>query len=436
MKIKKNIKNWGNFPKIEASEYVLDDISRAKDILLEEETVLPRGNARSYGDAALNETVISTLPLQYFLDFNSKEGILKCQAGVLFSDILDFVVPYGYFLPVTPGTKFITVGGAIAADVHGKNHHKEGCFSEFVSQFSIILPSGEILSCSRGENADIFWETIGGMGLTGIIVEATFQLKKIENSYIYVESIKAKNLDEIMELFEASEDWTYTVAWIDCLQKGKHIGRSIIMRGEHAKTEQLSENQQKFKLKTSTAKAIKIPFSFPGFALNAVSVKAFNWLFYNKQISKSTKKVVHYEPFFYPLDSILEWNKIYGKEGFIQYQFVIPKGIGREALRDILQTIAQSKQGSFLAVLKLFGKNNQKAYNSFPIEGYTLALDFKVNKRLYQLVPKLDAIVRKYSGRVYRAKDSLSHPKLLDYVKVRNTKFNSVQNQRINNTNQ
>ncbi|RDK88511.1 FAD-binding oxidoreductase [Marinirhabdus gelatinilytica] len=432
MKIEKTISNWGNFPKLKASEYLFENLHKTQGILEAEESVLARGNGRCYGDAALNNAVVSTLSLKHFLSFDETEGTLTCEAGVLFSDILNLVVPKGFFLPVTPGTKFITVGGAIAADVHGKNHHKDGCFSEFVTQLKLVIDTGETIICSRTENTTLFWETIGGMGLTGIIVEATFQLKRIANSYIYVESIKAKNLTEIMALFEASEDWTYTVAWIDCLQKGKHIGRSILMRGEHARPEQLSNKQQKEPFKLSPTKAIKIPFNFPRFVLNTLSVKAFNWLYYNKQTPKTIKKVTHFEPFFYPLDSLLEWNRIYGKSGFIQYQFVIPKGVGKEALQDILQTIAKSNQGSFLAVLKLFGKNNPKAYNSFPIEGYTLALDFKVNKKLYKLVPELDAIVLKYKGRIYRAKDSLSNARLLDYVKVHNTKFNSVQNRRIN----
>jgi len=434
MKIEKTISNWGNFPELEVSEYLLDNPTKAEEILRAEKSILARGNGRSYGDAALNENVISTLNLKHFLAFDEVKGVLSCEGGVLFSDILDFIVPKGFFLPVTPGTKFITVGGAIAADVHGKNHHKDGCFSEFVTQFKLVVDTGETKTCSRTENTPLFWETIGGMGLTGIIVEATFQLKKIDNSYFYVESIKAMNLTEIFQLFEASEDWTYTVAWIDCLQKGAHIGRSILMRGRHASREQLSGKQKKELLKTTPKKNVRIPFNFPGFVLNTLSVKLFNLLYYYKQTSKITKNVTHYEPFFYPLDAVLEWNKIYGKNGFIQYQFVIPKEAGVVAMEEILLAISNSKQGSFLAVLKLFGKNNTNAYNSFPIEGYTLALDFKVNKKLYLLVPKLDAIVMKYHGRIYRAKDSLSNANLLNYVKVKRTKFNSLQNRRINNS--
>ena len=431
IEVKKNVSNWGKFPEIKASEYSLYSSNDGLKLINTLDQVLARGNGRCYGDAGLNETLISTLSLKHFLKFDEQLGILTCEAGVIFSDILELVVPKGFFLPVTPGTKFITVGGAIAADVHGKNHHKEGCFSEFVSEFKILVASGDILICSREKNHELFWQTIGGMGLTGIILEATFQLKPIENSYIYVESIKAKNLKEIMSLFENSKDWTYTVAWIDCLQKGKDVGRSVLMRGEHAKTEQLNSKQKKNSLIPGKASSIRIPFNFPGFVLNTVSVKLFNLLYYNKQFSKIKKSVTHYEPFYYPLDALLEWNKIYGKKGFIQYQFVMPLIAGEKGMREILETIADSNQGSFLAVLKLFGKQNINANNSFPIEGYTLALDFKVNKKLFTLIPKLDAIVKKYHGRIYRAKDSLSQSNLLDYVDIESTKFNSIQHRRI-----
>ena len=428
----KEISNWGNYPSHIADEYVFENQTDFEELKNIETTILARGNGRCYGDAALNDTVISTLKLNHFLDFNENKGIITCQSGVLFSEILAFIIPKGYFLPVTPGTKFITVGGAIAADVHGKNHHKEGCFSEFVESFNLITDNGEHLNCSRNENATLFWETIGGMGLTGIITQATFSLKKIENAYIYLESIKAKNLDEILQLFKESENWTYTVAWIDCLQTGKNIGRSILMRGEHASSNRLKNAQTKNPFKTHSNRNIKVPFYFPTFFLNKLSVKAFNFLYYNKQIKKVKKAIVHYDPFFYPLDSLLEWNKIYGKKGFIQYQFVLPESAGTEGLKKILQTIAKSGQGSFLAVLKVFGAHNPKAINSFPFKGLTLALDFKVNRNLFELIKKLDFIVKTYNGRIYRAKDSLSDKALLNYINVKSKKFNSIQNQRIN----
>lgn len=433
MKKPKTIANWGNFPKIEATEIGMDEAGRRLTSNAKTDTLLARGNARCYGDAALNETVVSTLELNHFLEFDAVQGVMECQAGVLFSELLEFLVPRGFFLPVTPGTQFITLGGAIAADVHGKNHHKEGCFSEFVEHLHLMTSSGTVVKCSIEENSELYWQTIGGMGLTGILLSARFRLKKIENSYIYQESIKARNLDAVFELFEDSKDWTYTVAWIDCLQRGKHMGRSILMRGEHAAKDQISPRQAKDPYLIPKKGSLNIPFNFPGFVLNTLSVKTFNWLYYYKQFSKKKTFISHYKTFFYPLDSIGHWNKIYGKNGFIQYQFVLPKEKSKAGMKEVLEVIARSGQGSFLAVLKLFGTRNEKAFNSFPIEGYTLALDFKVNKKLLQLVPKLDIIVLNYGGRVYRAKDSLSRPELTNYLKTEETGFDSVQNRRIKN---
>ena len=294
---------------------------------------------------------------------------------------------------------------------------------------------GEILTCSRTENSAKFWSTIGGMGLTGIILSSKFKLKNIESSYIRQESIKADNLDEIFKLFDESESWTYNVAWIDCLQKDKNLGRSIMMRGEHAFKHELPKKLQDNPLKVQLNNSPSIPFYFPNFVLNNLTVKLFNLLYYFKQNKKEVKNFVHYESFFYPLDIINDWNRIYGKKGFIQYQMVIPKERGKEGMRKILETIAQSGNGSFLAVLKLFGKANPEAYNSFPIEGYTLALDFKVNSKLPKLVEKLDAIVEEFNGRIYLTKDSMSKSSLTNYLKnVQNSKFVSMQQKRIQNS--
>lgn len=368
------------------------------------------------------------------ISFDRLNGVLECESGVLLSEVLEVAVPQGYFLYVTPGTKFISVGGAIASDVHGKNHHAEGCFSEYVISFDLVNEKAELITCSREENADKFWATIGGMGLTGIIVSAKFKLKNIESTYIRQESIKAENLDEIFQLFEESESWTYNVAWIDCLQTGKNLGRSIMLRGEHAFKHELPVKLKEKSLKMKKGSGPAIPFYFPNFVLNNLSVKLFNLLFYYKQAKKETKGFVHYEPYFYPLDVLSDWNKIYGKKGFIQYQMVIPKENGKEGMRKILDTIAKSGNGSFLAVLKLFGKTNPEAYNSFPQEGYTLALDFKVNKKLPNLVKKLDEIVEEYGGRIYLTKDSMSKSSLTDYLQnVDNPKFVSLQHKRIIN---
>ena len=430
--MKQKITNWGNFPVVEKEMKSEDSLQKIKDFVLSHKEVIARGNGRCYGDASLGENIFSTKRLNKFIGFDKIEGVLECEAGVLLSDILEISVPQGYFLNVTPGTKFVSVGGAIASDVHGKNHHSEGCFSEYVLEFKLMKENAEVITCSREENTEDFWATVGGMGLTGIILSAKIKLKNIETAYIRQESIKADNLDEIFQLFEESEGWLYNVAWIDCLQKGENIGRSILMRGYHALREELPPKLHKNPLKNPRKIMPTIPFYFPSWVLNSFTIKIFNWLYYNKQTKKSVEGFVHYEPFFYPLDVINEWNKIYGKKGFIQYQMVIPKEKGKEGMRKILETIANSGNGSFLAVLKLFGKNNPKAYNSFPMEGYTLALDFKVNDKLKYLVEELDKIVEEFGGRIYLTKDSMSNPKLTNYLRnVDSPKFVSLQRKRI-----
>lgn len=427
----KKIANWGQYPKVSAQVFTASDIAEVQQLITENSSILARGNGRCYGDAALNETVFSTKKLNHFLAFDKEKGTLTCQAGVLFADILALIIPEGFFLPVTPGTKFITVGGAIAADVHGKNHHKEGCFSEYLIEFELVDADGKLQKCSRKENTNLFWQTIGGMGLTGIIVTATFKLKPIESAYIRLESLKANNLAEIIEHFEASKNWTYTVAWIDCLQNGKHAGRSILLRGEHATLDELPKKWKANPLKVQQKFRINIPFNFPSFTLNYYTIKIFNFLFYHKQFRKVKKSIVDYDSYFYPLDFIHNWNRIYGKNGFTQYQLVIPCSETNQAvLKQILQIIIQYKQGAFLAVLKQFGKANPLAINSFPLEGYTLTLDFKINRKIQDLINALDAIVTQNKGRVYLAKDAFSKPFMqLSYPK--NQKFQSLQVQRL-----
>ncbi|UJF29183.1 FAD-binding oxidoreductase [Kaistella sp. 97-N-M2] len=428
------VTNWGNFPVVEKEMKSEDTLRKIQDFVKGNNEIIARGNGRCYGDASLSEHIFSTKRLNKLMSFDRLNGIIECESGVLLSEILEVTVPQGYFLYVTPGTKFISVGGAIASDVHGKNHHAEGCFSEYVLSFSLLNENGDVLSCSRTENADKYWATIGGMGLTGIILSARFKLKNIETAYIRQESIKAENLDEIFNLFDESEDWTYNVAWIDCLQKGTHIGRSIMLRGEHAFKHQLPKNLQENPLRLKKKYNPTVPFYFPNFVLNNTTVKLFNYFYFKKQTKKEVKSYVDYETFFYPLDVVKDWNKIYGKSGFIQYQFVIPKTSGKEGMRKILETIAKSGNGSFLAVLKLFGRNSPLAYNSFPFEGYTLALDFKVNSKLKNLVKDLDKIVEEYGGRIYLAKDSMSKSSLTNYLQnVQNPKFVSLQHKRIKN---
>lgn len=428
------VTNWGNYPIVEKEMRSEDSFQKIKEFVLTHNEVIARGNGRCYGDASLGEYIFSTKKLNKFISFDRLNGIIECESGVLLSDVLEIAVPQGYFLYVTPGTKFVSVGGAIASDVHGKNHHSEGCFSEYVIEFKLMIENGDIITCSREENSEKFWSTIGGMGLTGIILTAKFRLKNIQTAYIRQESIKAENLDEIFRLFEESESWTYNVAWIDCLQKGKNIGRSILMRGEHAFQHELPQKFRDQPLRLKKKFEPKVPFYFPGFVLNAFTLKIFNYFYFKKQSKKEVTDFIDYETFFYPLDFVKDWNRIYGKSGFIQYQMMIPKEKGKEGMRKILETIANSGNGSFLAVLKLYGKENPQAYNSFPFEGYSLALDFKVNSKLRKLIDRLDDIVEEYHGKIYLTKDSMSRSSLTNYLKnVQSSKFVSLQHKRIIN---
>ncbi len=445
------LSGWGRYPQIEntplkpahtpavqsiISAQVNSNLSRPN-----QPGLIARGLGRSYGDSALANTLLSTQNLDHFLAFDEETGILDCASGVSFAEILKVLVPKGWFLPVTPGTQFVTVGGAIASDVHGKNHHLDGSFSAHLISFKLMIASGEIIECSAAQHRELFLATCGGMGLTGIILEASFQMIAIESAYIQETTWKTNNLAETLVLFDEFQKTTYSVAWIDCLSTGKQLGRSLLMLGEHAKKDGLADSLQADK--AGKPGKLSIPIDMPTVLLNAYSVKAFNSLYYNKVRQKQTQRQVHYAPFFYPLDSIQNWNRLYGKNGFTQYQYVLPKAAGLEGMTKILSKIAESKRGSFLAVLKAFGKGNEN-YLSFPMEGYTLALDFKIDSTLFAFLDELDAIVLDYGGRLYLTKDARmseatfkqSYPLWEQFQEVRHQYgaeklFNSLQSQRL-----
>jgi decaprenylphospho-beta-D-ribofuranose 2-oxidase len=408
--MRKQITNWGNYPVIEANVDSFSFPEQLMDLLSRQERFIPRGNGRCYGDASLADNTISTLKFDKILSFDKQNGIFECQSGITLDQILEVIVPAGWFLPITPGTKFITIGGAVASDVHGKNHHVDGSFSNHTLEMDIVLASGETINCSPGTHSDLFEATCGGMGLTGIISRVKFRLKKIETSYIRQKQIKAENLDELIRLFEEYGHYTYSVAWIDCLKQGSQFGRSILMLGEHAELKDLDDLHRKSPLRLPAKKQINFPFNLPSWVLNAYTVKAFNFFFYAKNFKKEINNVVGYEPFFYPLDAILHWNRGYGKKGFVQYQFVLPLEAS-QGLIEILHRISKKGMGSFLAVLKVFGK--QKSIISFPKEGYTLALDFPVRGDLLAFLDELDQIVLQYGGRLYMSKDARMKPEVL-----------------------
>lgn len=390
------IYGWGRYPAIDAKVLLPQTHNDCANFLKSNEIVLPRGKGRSYGDSANSSTVIESTYLDHFIKFDKLTGILTCEAGVSIREALQLIVPKGWFMPVTPGSSFVTIGGAIASDVHGKNHHLSGTFSEHLLSFDLMLGSGEITCVTKDNYPDLFRATCGGMGLTGIILSARIQLKPIESSRIIQTTIKTNCLEEVCEQFEANYSSTYSVAWIDCLAKGKRFGRSLLILGEHSQDGVLELKKQKSQ---------NLPIDMPSSMLNHYSIKAFNALYYHRVFSKTKTEIMSFEPYFYPLDAIGNWNRLYGKAGFVQYQFVLPKTIGVRGMRKILEVIVSSGIGS-LAVLKVFGRANEN-FLSFPAEGYTLALDFKMSEETVQLIKLLDSMVVEMGGRIYLTKDAL-----------------------------
>ena len=405
----KSLSGWGRYPVINCHVWEPEQVSSLAEVMPNSNdiAVLPRGGGRSYGDAALlpNGLTLLSKRLNGVLAFNQETGLLRCESGLSFTEILDAFVPLGWFLPVTPGTKFVTVGGAVAFDVHGKNHHQDGSFSRYVSSLQLMLASGEIVQCSPQDNSDLFWATVGGMGLTGFITEVEFFLHPIQTAYISSHKIKAKNLDDAFALFEQYEpQYQYSVAWIDCLASGNALGRSILMFGNHAKLDELPAKQHIDPLQIKSKSRFRVSFDLPAGLLNRYTIAAFNQLYYAKLRSPQVKSIVDYDSFFYPLDFLWDWNRLYGKRGFVQYQCVLPPEVSRESLIEILQLCYREGWGSFLAVLKRFGP--QEGLLSFPMPGYTLTLDMPVKQGLWDFLNRLDLLVIQYGGRVYLAKDA------------------------------
>lgn len=405
--MKTNLTAWGRYPVIEADCQRPEKIVTVNHLIQENNNLLARGLGRSYGDASLNAEGITVLMqrLNRILAFDADTGILECEAGVSLKEIAEIFVPRGWFIGVTPGTKFVTIGGAIAFDVHGKNHHQDGSFGSFVMNFHLLTATGQTVHCSRTENSDLFWATLGGMGLTGVIISAQLQLISIPTAYINNHNFKAKNLDEAIAIFAEHEpNYRYSVAWIDCLARGNNLGRSIVMFGNHAEIKDLPTEKQKNCLQIPAKKRFTVSFDLPSGLLNRYTMSIFNSLFYAKTLSKETKVITDYDSFFYPLDFLWDWNRMYGKKGFIQYQCVFPTEASREALTKVLTLCGDQGWGSFLAVLKRFG--NQEGLLSFPSKGYTLTLDMPVKQGLWEFLDLLDQLVLDYGGRVYLAKDA------------------------------
>jgi FAD/FMN-containing dehydrogenase len=398
-----NYSSWGHYPRVSQKVQEIHWRSDLIPKLNEDDSILPYGMGRSYGDVCLNEngTVLSTSAMSRLIAFDREKGVIRCDAGVCLHDLLQFIVPNGWFVPVTPGTRYVTIGGMIANDVHGKNHHRVGTFGCHVNCFELLLSDGKRLICSQDENPQLFAATVGGLGLTGLITWTEIKLSKIAGPFINTESIRFDDLSDFFELSkESDKTWEYTVAWIDSLAKGNNLGRGLFMRGNH------SEITHPDKLAAIKPK-LAIPFNAPSNLLNKYSIKMFNAAYYRKQLGRAVQSQQFYDKFFYPLDGVGQWNRLYGKKGLLQYQCVVPMGSAYEAISEILNQCTTKGQGSFLSVLKVFGKKKSPGLLSFPREGATLALDFpNRGKETFLLLDSLDKIVIEAGGAVYPAKDA------------------------------
>jgi FAD/FMN-containing dehydrogenase len=407
--IKMELSGWGRYPRAQSLVQIPETVSEID--LNREEQLIARGMGRSYGNAAMLDQgiVILTERLKHSVSLDESTGLLTVEAGLTLTDVLSVCVPLGWFPPVVPGTKWVTLGGCVAADIHGKNHHRDGTFGSHVTQLELLLADGNTVTCSPAKDPELFWATVGGMGLTGIITTVTIQLIRIESSWVMVQQQEAKDLDATLDVLESDWDDRYSVAWLDCLAGGRNLGRSILIKGHHAGSEELPEKFRNKTAKTSRT-ALGIGFDFPSWILNSMTLKTFNEAYYRRQRLRTAPYVCNPDAFFFPLDRIANWNRMYGKRGFVQYQCVLPPSEARDGLLSVLHESQRSKRPSFLAVLKRFGPEG-KGLLSFPIEGYTLTLDFPVSDAgLFPFLDRLDEIVVKHGGRVYLAKDARMKP--------------------------
>ncbi len=398
--ISRTFSSWGSVVRARHAVYSLASRHDAFPRISPGSTVLPYGNGRSYGDSCLNPdgALLRTDALDHFIRFDSDTGVICCEAGVLLADILRLTVPRGWFLPVVPGTAHVTVGGAIANDVHGKNHHRVGSFGNHVRRFELLRSSAERWICSPDEHPEWFAATVGGLGLTGVITWAELQLRPVAGAWMQVETVRFANLDEFCRLCENADSVSeYTVAWIDCLSRGRRLGRGLLQQANHSTHSAPDVPAHDYR--------IGMPFVPPLSVVNRATLQLFNTLYYHRPRWR-TRRHTHFQQFLFPLDRIAHWNRLYGPRGFYQYQCVVPGERAADATASLLQAIARSRQGSFLAVLKRFGAATSPGLLSFPQQGLTLALDFpNSGESLERLFGELDALVAQADGRLYPAKD-------------------------------
>ena len=406
---------WGRLP-APGREIRSEDLER-----ITEGAVLTRGLGRSYGDSSLppaSRPVAAASPLaDRLIAFDERTGVLRCEAGLSLRELNRLFLPRGWFTPVTPGTQYVTVGGMVAADVHGKNHHRDGCFGAHVRALRMRLADGRIVEETPLSGPDLFRATIGGMGLTGHLLEVEFQMHRVASSWLWCESDRIPDLDAFIEgLKEAGPKWPFTVGWIDCLSRGRHLGRGILMRGRWAEPAEAPRAPPRAK------RPVTLPFVLPGWVLGPATVRAFNFLYYWKHWQRRRRGIVPYEPFFYPLDAILEWNRMYGPRGFTQYQCVLPEASGRGAARRFLELLTSRGGASFLCVIKDCGAEGAGLL-SFPKPGISIALDLAVRPGTQALVDALNERVIAEGGRVYLAKDAFTRPEHFRAMEPRLTEW-------------
>ena len=403
-----NLSGWGRYP---IRDCRLATLRREEQLTewSQTRTLIARGNGRSYGDAALNpELTLSMLAMDRLLAFDASHGVVSCEAGVLLADLLRVYAPKGWFPPVVPGTADVTVGGMIAADVHGKNHHLDGSFGAHVESFRLATGDGDVQTCSREENPGLFRATLGGMGLTGVVLSARFRMCRIESEFVRTETVGTPDLDATMETLKASDDWRYSVAWIDGSAKGGNLGRGLVSRGDFATRDELSAQPSARRSRSPASRQLPVPSLLSG-ALNPASVRLFDALYNRVGRFRKAPRLVHHTSFFFPLDRLQRWNRLYGRRGFVQYQCVLPVSQSPRGLRAILEHVAASGRIAYLAVLKLLGPQGEGML-SFPLPGYTLALDFPMRPGTLELLDSLDEITTAHGGRVYLAKDARCRP--------------------------
>ncbi|HNR30289.1 MAG TPA: FAD-binding oxidoreductase [Candidatus Hydrogenedentes bacterium] len=410
--VAKSLTGWGRIAPRVCHVYRPEKPRLIENILrdLSQPHFIARGLGRSYGDTAVNEGggVIDFARLNRMMRFDPATGVLECEAGVTLAEIIETFLPRGFFLPVTPGTKFVTVGGAIANDVHGKNHHRDGTFGQFVLDFGLYTPEGHLLLCSPEDNPDLFWATVGGIGLTGVILTARIRLQPVRSAYIVADYHKSRDLDDALATFEASDArYQYSVAWVDCLARGAMLGRCILMRGNHADPAQLPGSLAAKPFDVRPRRDKRVPVDCPAFLLNPLNVRVFNNLFYGMHRSVEGQ-IIDYDRYFYPLDQIHDWNRLYGRRGFVQYQATLPTESAK-GLVALLERLSTERRGSFLGVLKRFGDAGPGLL-SHPMKGYTLTLDIPNRTGLVPFLRELDRILLDHGGRLYLAKDAVAAP--------------------------